>query len=101
MVRLGCRIWLCQQLGIVVFCAGVGLAELHLSSCDSVPDVHDHGVVEVLELINEVLWIVFVSFVRHGLLSAGLESLLLKSGRISKCKLDSELFGSELILPLV
>ena len=41
------------------------LVELHLSYCNAVPDVHAHEVVEVLEFVNEVLWVVFVSFVRH------------------------------------
>ena len=58
--ELHCAAW---ELGIVVLCAGVGLVKLHLSSCDLVPDVRSHDVVEVLELVNEVLWIVFVSFV--------------------------------------
>jgi hypothetical protein len=54
------------EVGIVVLCAGVGLVKLHPSSNDSVSDVHAHDVVQVLELVNEVLWVVFFSFVRHG-----------------------------------
>ena len=53
------------ELGIVVLFTGVGLFELRSAACDSVSNVYGHKVVEVLELVNEVLRVVFVAFVRY------------------------------------
>ena len=50
------------ELGIVILFTGVGLFELRSAACDS---VYGHKVVEVLELVNEVLRVVFVAFVRY------------------------------------
>jgi hypothetical protein len=53
------------ELGIVILFTGVGLFELRSAACDSVSNVYGHKVVEVLELVNEVLRVVFVAFVRY------------------------------------
>ena len=55
---------LALSLGIE-FSVGVGLFELHSTACDSVSNVRDHGIVEVLELVNGVLWVAFVAFAHY------------------------------------
>ena len=60
------------ESGVVLLAAGVGLFELHPAACDSVSNVRFHIVVEVLELVNEVLRVVFVAFVWYWLVVCGI-----------------------------
>ena len=56
------------ESGVALLAVGVGLFELHPAAFDSVSNVRFHIVVEVLELVNEVLRLVFVAFVSQGTL---------------------------------
>ena len=61
-----------RALSLGIGCAtGVGLFELHPAACDSLSNVRFHIVVEVLELVDEVLWVVFVAFVWYGFVVGG------------------------------
>ncbi len=60
------------EFSVVLLTTCVGLFELHPAACDSVSNVRFHIVVEVLELVNEVLRVVFVAFVRYGFVFSGI-----------------------------
>ena len=89
------------ESGVVLLATGVGLFEFHPAACDSVSDVRFHIVVEVLELVNEILRVVFVAFVWYGLfVVSGIGVAVARVLAHVKVPGDSGLCGSGLILPV-
>ena len=50
------------ELGVAILIAGVGLFQLHQATCDSVSDVYTQIVFGILELVDEILRVVFIAY---------------------------------------
>jgi hypothetical protein len=60
------------ELGEAILIAGVGLFQLHQDTCDSVSDIYTQIVFGILELVDEILWIPFVAYVRYRFVVCGI-----------------------------
>jgi hypothetical protein len=60
------------ELGVAILIAGVGLFLLHQTICDSVSDVYTHIVFGILELVNEILRVVFIAYVLYRFAVCGI-----------------------------
>ena len=62
------------ELGVVVLVSGVGLSKLHQTTCNSVLYVYIQ-VVGIVELVDEILWVVFIAYVWYRFVISGVGSL--------------------------
>ena len=60
------------ELGVAILIAGVGLFQLHQTTCDSVSDVYTQIVFDILELVDEILRVVFIAYVWYRFAICGI-----------------------------